>query len=311
MEKKLHIFRMIHRITVGIGFASILLPILFWKRIPDRIPMHFNGAGVVDAWSDKSTLILLFFVVLLLLGIVCVVEYFVRSAGMSKSAGVSEKQNLKTLYPALVLMNFFLQLMFAYIIVCCVTTRELGQLFLPVSLGCTFAPLVWYVVKYRKAGGASKEQAEAYREREKIGMEDGITYRTKIDLWLGLLLGGAVLMEIWSTVKMFLQGKNDWFMIGMAVFVTVLVVPMFFIRYTLYTDYILVDCVIFGKERIPYKSITKIQKTNNPLSSAAMSVRRIQIDYTINGSHKMTLISPVRREEFIQEVEKRRSYEHI
>lgn len=84
-----------------------------------------------------------------------------------------------------------------------------------------------------------------------------------------------------------------------------------FMRYTPYNDYILVQCYLFGTERISYESITNIKKTWNPLSSAAMSLRRIQIDYTVNGRHEMVLISPVKRDEFLREVEKRMAIQNI
>lgn len=306
MERKLKIFRVIHKITVVIAFAAIALPMIFWKRIPDTIPIHYNGVGAVDNWEDKSSLILLFFAILLLLGVMCIIEHFVRVSGQSKNASASERKNLETLYPMLVLMNLFLQLMFSYMVWCSVTCRALGVLFLPISLIATFAPIVWYLVKYRKAGGSSKEEKNVYREREKCGMEEGITYRTRIDIWLAVLLGGSVVWTLGITVKNIFSGKPDWILIGTSVLVMVIVAPLVFIKYTLYSDYLLVSCSIFGKERIPYKSITKIQKTFNPLSSAALSLRRVQIDYTVNGAHKMVLISPVKREEFIEEIEKRR-----
>ena len=37
-------------------------------------------------------------------------------------------------------------------------------------------------------------------------------------------------------------------------------IPLVFMRYTLYNDYILVQCYIFGTERIPYESITSIKE---------------------------------------------------
>ena len=88
-------------------------------------------------------------------------------------------------------------------------------------------------------------------------------------------------------------------------------IPLVFMRYTLYNDYILVQCYIFGTEGIPYESITSIKKTWNPLSSAASSLRRIQIDYTVNGRHEIMLISPVKRDEFLREVEKRMGIQNI
>ena len=49
-------------------------------------------------------------------------------------------------------------------------------------------------------------------------------------------------------------------------------------------------------------AIVDVKKTNNPLSSAALSLRRIQIDYLENGVHRMVLISPVKRNEFIEKI---------
>lgn len=88
-------------------------------------------------------------------------------------------------------------------------------------------------------------------------------------------------------------------------------IPLVFMRYTLYNDYILVQCYIFGTEGIPYESITSIKKTWNPLSSAASSLRRIQIDYTANRRHEIMLISPVKRDEFLREVEERMAIQNI
>lgn len=88
-------------------------------------------------------------------------------------------------------------------------------------------------------------------------------------------------------------------------------IPLVFMRYTLYNDYILVQCYIFGTEGIPYESITSIKKTWNPLPSAASSLRRIQIDYTANGRHEIMLISPVKRDEFLREVEERMAIQNI
>ena len=50
-----------------------------------------------------------------------------------------------------------------------------------------------------------------------------------------------------------------------------------------------------------------MKETHNPLSSAALSLDRIQIDYAENGYHQMVLISPVRKKEFMKKVEEYRS----
>ena len=40
MSEKMKIFQKIQYVTVGIAFASIVLPLIFWKKIPEKIPQH-------------------------------------------------------------------------------------------------------------------------------------------------------------------------------------------------------------------------------------------------------------------------------
>lgn len=311
MSEKMKIFQKIQHVTVGIAFTSVLLPLIFWKKIPKKIPQHYNGAGEVDIWSDKTSLILLFFVILFLLGMMSVVTYFIRTSGSSANASESEKKTYGRLYPVIVLMNLCLMLMFAYMVFCSVTCRALGKWFLPVSLLLTFAPLVWYIYRKTKETTTKKEMKRAYVKQEKEEAKEAISYRTKIDLWMALLILIPLVMEVKIGIDSVRAGKPNWLVIGTSFLILFIMIPLVFIRYTLYNDYILVRCYLFGTERIPYDSITNIKKTWNPLSSAAMSLRRIQIDYTVNGKDEMTLISPVKRDEFLKEVEKRRAVQNI
>lgn len=311
MSEKMKIFQKIQHVTVGIAFTSVLLPLIFWKKIPKKIPQHYNGAGEVDIWSDKTSLILLFFVILFLLGMMSVVTYFICTSGSSANASESEKKTYGRLYPVIVLMNLCLMLMFAYMVFCSVTCRALGKWFLPVSLLLTFAPLVWYIYRNTKETTTKKEMKRAYVKQEKEEAKEAISYRTKIDLWMALLILIPLVMEVKIGIDSVRAGKPNWLVIGTSFLILFIMIPLVFIRYTLYNDYILVRCYLFGTERIPYDSITNIKKTWNPLSSAAMSLRRIQIDYTVNGKDEMTLISPVKRDEFLKEVEKRRAVQNI
>lgn len=306
MKEKWKQFQRVQYLSTTVGVAAILLPIIFWKHIPNRIPHHFDGAGVADAWSDKTSLILIFFCIFMLLGVMGIVTYYLKSSGLSKNASESEKKNLRVFYPAIAIMNLVIQLMFAYMVFCSVTCRNLGKLFLPIALIGTFLPLIWCCFKEYKNSVPTREAKRAYAEQEKAKKEAGVVYRTKIDLWLAVLILVPLGTEIKLIAGSLREGKTDWLSIIVTLFIVGIFAPLVAIRYTLYEDYLLVDCRLFGKERIPYESITKMKKTYNPLASAALSIKRIQIDYTIKGSHDMVLISPVNRDAFLKEVEKRR-----
>ena len=85
-----------------------------------------------------------------------------------------------------------------------------------------------------------------------------------------------------------------------------IVLPLFSIKYVLHEDHLFVSCGFYMKARIPYNTICGMKETHNPLSSVAMSVDRIQIDYIENGVHRMMLVSPVRKKEFMEKIEEKR-----
>lgn len=304
-EKILRWGKILNRITLLIGVMTILLPVLFWKKIPDRIPMHSGADGVTDRMGDKIELILLFFVILFLMGVMSIVVYYVKNNAMSQYAKAEERTSLTTIYPMVLWMNFFLMCGFAYMIFCAVTVRNLGKLFLPIFLLATFAPLLFYLGKDRKVRRKLHEEMGDYVHIEKT--KEGEVYRAHVDWWLGLLLGGSMASEWWILIdKIIKKGQIDWFMFVIAFVVTVLVLPLFFIKYILYPEHILVVMPVYGKVRIPYQGIVNMKETHNPLSSAAPSLDRIQIDYVIQGRHDMILISPAKKRRFMERVEEKR-----
>ena len=90
------------------------------------------------------------------------------------------RTSLTTIYPMVLWMNFFLMCGFAYIIFCAVTVRNLGKLFLPIFLLSTFAPLVFYLGKDRKARQKLHEEMGDYVHIERT--KEGEVYRAHVDL---------------------------------------------------------------------------------------------------------------------------------
>jgi len=306
-QNYLHVYQKLHRVSLLIGALTILLPIVFWSNIPDRIPMHYNAAGEVDNWSDKTSLILLFFVIALLMGVMSIAVYLVKSTMESKYSKEAEKSEMAAAYPMVVLMNLVVQIMFAYITFCSVTCRPLGTFFLPVFVTAVLVPLVYMVYKCGRIQSVNNSQKAFYRKKELDEANDAKTYRTAIDWWLGLLLGGCeIYMIILSAEPIIRHGKINWAMLLITVGTSILILPLFRIKYVLYSEHMLISMSIYGKVRVRYDDILEVKKTNNPLSSAAMSLRRLQIDYVENGVHQMILISPVKRKTFIEELELKR-----
>lgn len=299
--KILGICKMVHRITLVIGLLTIVLPLLFWNEIPDTIAIHYGASGKADNYADKSSLIILFFVIAMLIGVMNIAIYFVKSNANSKYAKEAEKSMLDNVYPMIIFMNLSIQVMFAYIMFCCATSRQLGGWFMPVFLTATLAPIVFMLLK-RKTGARERVNGQQQMDRD----EEGIVYRSKVDWWLALILLGTVGVMVWGTIEPLVKGKGiDWAMTITTVFVLALLASLTAIKYVLYSEYLYICCGFLGKTKIPYSEIRCVKETHNPLSSAAMSLDRIQIDYMENGVHRMVLISPVRKKEFIEQIEKR------
>lgn len=305
MEKRIKICRIIHWMSVSVCFVTIIATIVFWKYIPDRIPQHYGTWGQADNWGDKSFIILLIFFVLIMLGSMCIAEYYVKCTLLSTNSSEAERGNSYYIYPMLVIMDFAMQLMLAYLVFCCATARELGKLFLPVTMIGIFAPVIYFVWKAYKSGVSSKAAVEHYRQKEYEN--NGVTYRSKLDWWLGIILIASALLPLYLLIDEFIKSRNiDWILVGTELFIIALYIPLFRTRYIMYPDHLVVVCI--GKERIPYKYITGITETHNPLSSAALSLDRLQIDYRNDkGGHNMILISPKPKKEFMQKLQEKRS----
>ena len=205
----------------------------------------------------------------------------------------------------LVIMNFFIQCMFAYITFCSASGKMLGRFFLPISLIAIFFPIALILlqkVQYDKENFGEKSKLLQIEQ-----LEHGITYRSKVDWWLGLLLGGSVVLMIYiAVVPLFLEKSLELVTVMITAATLLIILPLFFMKYVFYSTHLLVSCGVYGKERIEYSAIRHFKETKNPISSAALSLDRLQIDYIKNGYRQTVLISPVHKKEFMKRLEQYR-----
>ena len=291
-----------------IGIFTIILPIVFWNRIPEVIPSHYNAAGIPDQYSDKGILIFILFMVALLMGIMSIAAYYVKQEMTSKYVKEANASQMSAAYIMLVFMNFTIQCIFAYITYCSATNNKLGSFFLLFALILVFIPIVVLVIYGYQNGKKNVSDESLLIQAE--NREEGITYRTKIDWWLGILLGGTMVLMLYIVIEPLIHGEGIQLGMTIVSVITLLIVlPLFFIKYTFYSTHLLISCGIYGKERVEYHLIRQMKETKNPISSAAMSLDRLQIDYMEKGYHQTVLISPVRKKEFIERLEQYRKKE--
>ncbi|WP_406672523.1 PH domain-containing protein [Natronospira sp.] len=125
-------------------------------------------------------------------------------------------------------------------------------------------------------------------------------YRSKIDTWLLLVLLGVMGVCAYSGVNMFLSGHEAWWSY-LAVWGLGVLLPLWLLTGTYYVLSPERLIVRSGpvKWQVPVSEIRSIIPTRNPLSSPALSLDRLKINY---GIGKYVMISPREREAFIQQL---------
>lgn len=124
------------------------------------------------------------------------------------------------------------------------------------------------------------------------------TYKSKI----GLELAIPLVLVFGTVLTLTISQEPSW--IGIVIFLPVIlfVVHMFMTtEYTIDNDKLTVKCGFLYNKTIDIKSIRKITETNNPLSSPATSLDRLEINYRKFDS---VLISPKQKSEFINEIKR-------
>jgi membrane protein YdbS with pleckstrin-like domain len=133
--------------------------------------------------------------------------------------------------------------------------------------------------------------------------DDRLVFSSKIDMWLlTVLVGGAgacifVLAQFWSLMTGPLWWAGILLVIGA-------LLPLWIVlstRYAMSDAELFVRCGPFSRT-VPIADITSVERTSSPLSSPALSLDRLRIDYA-GGS---IAISPEPRQAFLRQLEHRR-----
>ena len=127
-------------------------------------------------------------------------------------------------------------------------------------------------------------------------------YRSKIDAWLLGVLALAMAVSLVVTFMTFSAGSPvAWLVAAVTVGIGV-GLPLWLLlstRYTLEPRRLVVQSGPF-KWHIAVADITSITPSSNPLSSPALSLDRLRIDY---GRSSSLMISPRNKDQFVRDIE--------
>jgi hypothetical protein len=134
-------------------------------------------------------------------------------------------------------------------------------------------------------------------------------YRSKVDWWLWLVISVGIIVISVSSVALLVNPPQDdvpavWIAVAMLLLAAFMAWILFSVRYTVTTTHLLVRAAFF-RWRIPLDQIIEVYPTHNPLSSPALSLDRLRINYKRpSGKTWWVMISPKEKEQFLDDLAK-------
>lgn len=131
-------------------------------------------------------------------------------------------------------------------------------------------------------------------------------YRSKKDTWLvALLCGITLLLFALGILYLFLPGiprGAAWLVLFIGIAMGALFLALMTTTYYEITPAALVVHSVGLHREIPLGAIQQVFPTRNPLTGPALSLDRLQVDYSTGGQARFTLISPEDKLSFMQDL---------
>jgi hypothetical protein len=115
-----------------------------WMAIPSRLPSHYNGSGMIDAWGGKDILITVAGVCTFLYAILTLVLFFPKLWNIPvKVTEVNRPAIYRSVRNLLCFLKLIMAGMFFYMSVCIAQMRPLGAWLAPVMLISLFGTIAY------------------------------------------------------------------------------------------------------------------------------------------------------------------------
>jgi membrane protein YdbS with pleckstrin-like domain len=127
-------------------------------------------------------------------------------------------------------------------------------------------------------------------------------YRSEIDTWILAILIVSVVVSLGAgALVVSLIGSAKAWVLAVLIAAPGSILPVWLVATTYYrieADHLLIRCGPVEK-LVPLSEIKSVTPTNNPLSSPALSLDRLRIEY---GQGRAVMISPRDKDDFIREL---------
>jgi hypothetical protein len=147
-----------------------------------------------------------------------------------------------------------------------------------------------------------------------VSDSNSIIHYAQVDRWIVAVLVGAVLLEAGVAATFLVDGLSTGDLapaaavaigcipFGLGLLMGLFLRALYNIRYEISPSDLVVHCGPF-RTTLPLDTIVEVFPTRNPISAAAPSIDRLQINSRkTNGAMRLTLISPKDREGFVRDL---------
>ncbi len=124
-------------------------------------------------------------------------------------------------------------------------------------------------------------------------------FRSKVDAWLAATLAGSALVSLWAAYVVATRASGAGLVAAMALLAVGAALPLWMLwstRYEIGGGRLRARCGPFRWD-IPLAQITRVTPSNSAISSPALSLDRLRIEY---GPGKALLVSPRDRDAFLR-----------
>lgn len=132
-----------------IGTAIYL--IVNWTNIPENVPMHHNFSGEVDRFGNKSEMIILPILTVIMFSFMSVVEHFPQlwNTGI-KVTDKNKEYVYRILKNMITTLKLIVVCVFTYLTMQTALVIELPSLFLPAFILILFGDMLFWILKLVK-----------------------------------------------------------------------------------------------------------------------------------------------------------------
>ncbi|MEZ5124749.1 MAG: PH domain-containing protein [Thermoleophilia bacterium] len=128
-------------------------------------------------------------------------------------------------------------------------------------------------------------------------------FPSRVDAWLVVVVAGGFGVALYGGLADVTSDPSTWVTAFAGVVILVVIVAGLAVpcRYTLAADHLLIESGLLYRQRIPYRDISAVELSSNPLAAPALSLRRVKVSY----GRRFQLVSPRDRDEFVRQLKGR------